>query len=422
MGSVFDTPSQINTIYDLKGSLVGRSATPAERESGGVLKDNDLLADGVKLKLGSKRDLFLSQIEKDATFLSELNIMDYSLLVGIHHRSSRYTSSTQEIKPVPSCATEENLPPNGPALNHAHSNTPFRHKDPSMINPPSSNNNNNNNNSSNNNNNNKDTTTKQLVSMEKGSSNTVTVPPQDVGALPQSNPTLRPRAKSISGQGKQTRRSSNSLSSPMKLNGVVQLELTESVEQQIREEMTIQQSYDSHSDASAEGDDEDDEEDGDEGDSDVEFDEEALKKIYAAGGSEWLNSGSGGIVYSPGGGSVSTSSGLINNNLTKLFDKEIDEDGDQEEKSVMQRIESLPESDIDESNQANSKVASMAGLGLSGEEGRALRALINPREDLTQMSRDAEKELQTEKRVTFGPGAAKFHPWSSRIDGGIIQD
>lgn len=82
MGSVFDTPSQINTIYDLKGSLVGRSATPAERESGGVLKDNDLLADGVKLKLGSKRDLFLSQIEKDATFLSELNIMDYSLLVN----------------------------------------------------------------------------------------------------------------------------------------------------------------------------------------------------------------------------------------------------------------------------------------------------------------------------------------------------
>jgi hypothetical protein len=81
MGSVFDTPCQINTIYDLKGSLVGRSATPEERASGGVLKDNDLILDGNKLKLGSKRDLFINQLEKDATFLSQLNIMDYSLLV-----------------------------------------------------------------------------------------------------------------------------------------------------------------------------------------------------------------------------------------------------------------------------------------------------------------------------------------------------
>lgn len=84
MGSVFDTPCQINTIYDLKGSLVGRSATPEERASGGVLKDNDLIADGVKLKLGSKRELFIMQLEKDATFLSQLNIMDYSLLVNCH--------------------------------------------------------------------------------------------------------------------------------------------------------------------------------------------------------------------------------------------------------------------------------------------------------------------------------------------------
>jgi 1-phosphatidylinositol-4-phosphate 5-kinase len=81
MGSVFDSPCQINTIYDLKGSLVGRSATPEERASAGVLKDNDLILDQNKLKLGSKRELFLSQIEKDSTFLSQLNIMDYSLLV-----------------------------------------------------------------------------------------------------------------------------------------------------------------------------------------------------------------------------------------------------------------------------------------------------------------------------------------------------
>lgn len=89
MTSVFDTPAQINTIYDLKGSLIGRSATQRERESGGVLKDNDLIADNCKLHLGAKKAAFMAQLEKDAMFLAKLNIMDYSLLVGIHHRSQR---------------------------------------------------------------------------------------------------------------------------------------------------------------------------------------------------------------------------------------------------------------------------------------------------------------------------------------------
>lgn len=89
MTSVFDTPAQINTIYDLKGSLIGRSATQRERESGGVLKDNDLIEDKCKLHLGAKKAAFMAQLEKDALFLAKLNIMDYSLLVGIHKRSLR---------------------------------------------------------------------------------------------------------------------------------------------------------------------------------------------------------------------------------------------------------------------------------------------------------------------------------------------
>lgn len=46
MVSVFDTPAEIKTIYDLKGSSVGRSVSQNERENGAVLKDNDLLDDG----------------------------------------------------------------------------------------------------------------------------------------------------------------------------------------------------------------------------------------------------------------------------------------------------------------------------------------------------------------------------------------
>lgn len=43
----------------------------------------DLVIDKAKLHLGSKKAAFMVQVEKDAKFLAELNIMDYSLLV--HH-------------------------------------------------------------------------------------------------------------------------------------------------------------------------------------------------------------------------------------------------------------------------------------------------------------------------------------------------
>jgi 1-phosphatidylinositol-4-phosphate 5-kinase len=81
MGSVFDTPAEIHTIYDLKGSMVGRAATEKEKASGGVLKDQDLVGANRKFHLGSKKAAFIEQISKDARFLATLNIMDYSLLV-----------------------------------------------------------------------------------------------------------------------------------------------------------------------------------------------------------------------------------------------------------------------------------------------------------------------------------------------------
>jgi hypothetical protein len=148
MTSVFDTPAQINTIYDLKGSLIGRSASQKERESGGVLKDNDLINDKCKLHFGSKKAAFMAQLEKDAMFLAKLNIMDYSLLVGIHDRKLRTRdtlavpggreSSTSAAGTNPSVAApivgsvtstgSDAGHPNGAAVSHTHthSNTPFR--------------------------------------------------------------------------------------------------------------------------------------------------------------------------------------------------------------------------------------------------------------------------------------------------------
>jgi hypothetical protein len=63
MTSVFDTPQPIHTIYDLKGSLIGREATQIERTKGGVLKDLDLIKDKQKLHLGKKRATFIEQVK-----------------------------------------------------------------------------------------------------------------------------------------------------------------------------------------------------------------------------------------------------------------------------------------------------------------------------------------------------------------------
>lgn len=64
MGSVFDTPQEIHTIYDLKGSLVGREATEKERDEGGVLKDMDLVREKRKFHLGVKKQAFMEQVRE----------------------------------------------------------------------------------------------------------------------------------------------------------------------------------------------------------------------------------------------------------------------------------------------------------------------------------------------------------------------
>ncbi|KAH7484902.1 Phosphatidylinositol 4-phosphate 5-kinase its3 [Phytophthora ramorum] len=87
MASVFDTPLEIHARFDLKGSRIGRHASPKEHERGsaGVLKDNDLLEKGFHLQMGvARRAIFLVQLRKDVEFLKRMKIMDYSLLIGVH--------------------------------------------------------------------------------------------------------------------------------------------------------------------------------------------------------------------------------------------------------------------------------------------------------------------------------------------------
>eukprot|EP00607_Mallomonas_marina_P009291 CAMPEP_0182418550 /NCGR_PEP_ID=MMETSP1167-20130531/2951_1 /TAXON_ID=2988 /ORGANISM="Mallomonas Sp, Strain CCMP3275" /LENGTH=810 /DNA_ID=CAMNT_0024592807 /DNA_START=157 /DNA_END=2589 /DNA_ORIENTATION=- len=138
MTSVFDTPEEINVIYDLKGSLIGRKATEAERKKGGVLKDLDLMEDGTKIQLGSKRETFLKQIRRDANFLAQHNIMDYSLLIGMHDRNLRRPAHDT----TPRSSAEHTTPPrvHSARSEEVHKSPSkdlkARHRSPSSTPPP----------------------------------------------------------------------------------------------------------------------------------------------------------------------------------------------------------------------------------------------------------------------------------------------
>lgn len=108
MGNVFPSNKDVHGSFDLKGSTYGR-LTPEEKQKNkhAVLKDQNWLEQKERLKLGpTKRKIFLEQLEKDIQvwdqirskhtgkqekdslwglqLLIRLNIMDYSLLIGIH--------------------------------------------------------------------------------------------------------------------------------------------------------------------------------------------------------------------------------------------------------------------------------------------------------------------------------------------------
>ena len=88
MNNLFPAHKDIHESYDLKGSTVGR-IYPEERareNPRAVLKDVNWIDRGKELELGpEKRALLTEQLRRDAEFLKDLQVMDYSLLVGIHN-------------------------------------------------------------------------------------------------------------------------------------------------------------------------------------------------------------------------------------------------------------------------------------------------------------------------------------------------
>ncbi|RUS22827.1 hypothetical protein BC938DRAFT_475182 [Jimgerdemannia flammicorona] len=102
MGNVFPPNKDVHETYDLKywliltydiyffrqGSTFGRFLPDEEVQKKPYLPMKDLNWEkrNKKLELGpDKRVLFVEQIERDVELLERLNIMDYSLLVGLHN-------------------------------------------------------------------------------------------------------------------------------------------------------------------------------------------------------------------------------------------------------------------------------------------------------------------------------------------------
>jgi 1-phosphatidylinositol-4-phosphate 5-kinase len=88
MNNLFPPHKDVHETYDLKGSTVGREY-PEDRAATNpraVLKDLNWVRRHRELAFGpEKRALLTEQLRRDAELLARLGVMDYSLLVGVHH-------------------------------------------------------------------------------------------------------------------------------------------------------------------------------------------------------------------------------------------------------------------------------------------------------------------------------------------------
>lgn len=107
MNNLFPPYYDMCRTYDLKGSSLGREHVfkPGEdpNHSTAVKKDLNWKSNNEHLILGpQKTRLFLEQLERDVELLKRLNIMDYSLLIGIHdlNKTAPMRQSVYVVEPA----------------------------------------------------------------------------------------------------------------------------------------------------------------------------------------------------------------------------------------------------------------------------------------------------------------------------------
>ncbi|KAI5302820.1 Phosphatidylinositol-4-phosphate 5-kinase, partial [Ascosphaera pollenicola] len=87
MNNLFPPHRDIHQMFDLKGSTVGRDYREEDlaRNPRATMKDLNWLRREKRLHCGPlRKEVFLAQVKRDVALLQRCNIMDYSLLVGMH--------------------------------------------------------------------------------------------------------------------------------------------------------------------------------------------------------------------------------------------------------------------------------------------------------------------------------------------------
>jgi len=91
MNNVFNTHLSVTEKYDIKGATISRESTEEDKAEKRALKDVAFIASNTILHLGDKKGAVINQIFQDCQFLENHLIMDYSLLIGIHHEKSSFS-------------------------------------------------------------------------------------------------------------------------------------------------------------------------------------------------------------------------------------------------------------------------------------------------------------------------------------------
>lgn len=136
MNNLFPPHRDIHETYDLKGSLVGREYPEwkAAQKKGATMKDINWLRRDRHIELGSdKNKLFQAQLRSDVGLLARLNVMDYSLLIGLHDlRKGNSENLRQEkltlFQPRPLSPDEGSAVGSGSGMARAPSSRPLKPK------------------------------------------------------------------------------------------------------------------------------------------------------------------------------------------------------------------------------------------------------------------------------------------------------